>query len=161
MGDEVGRDNLKDLLNWLLLEVHIEEGNIKLIIELYEILIPNVELRLQHFIDIINQIIELPKKHLESAKSLFEKYLEKNSNPTIKMKYSSMKVKILDLREQESNYNESNDYANVKKVCDELNGCIDDLTNFMKSIVTIECDEKKVGRTCVLVNYNNYLFYCF
>ncbi|CAD7077192.1 unnamed protein product [Hermetia illucens] len=137
LGDEIGRDNLKILLETLLKNFDIEEQTIKVIVQCTENLITKQEDRLQFFVDIIKDLTDAKSltNELSHDRTLIEELLEKHSEKDLKFQISSLKVKMLDLEEQETNFVQRKDYAQAQRIAEELTACREEYMNMLKPIL--------------------------
>ncbi|EDS44116.1 condensin, XCAP-G'-subunit [Culex quinquefasciatus] len=110
LGDEVGRENLRKLLAEMLACGDLGEGNVKTIMVIFE-----------------------------RARSLVDEYLEKNPDKSLQMKISSLRLNIMDLKEQEM------DVGRVDRANDVHTITIRFMTSCRSSEAN-EVDEKKPVR---------------
>ena len=68
-------------------------------------------------------------------RNLIESLLEKHPDKNLKLKLSSLRVKILDLEEQERNYVERKDYAKAQEVADEKSICNEEYMNLLAPLL--------------------------
>ncbi|KAL1389146.1 hypothetical protein pipiens_012593 [Culex pipiens pipiens] len=102
LGDEVGRENLRKLLAEMLACGDLGEGNVKTIMVIFERLVGDVEERFRFCVDLINGILEPSRADVSNtSRSLVDEYLEKNPDKSLQMKISSLRLNIMDLKEQE------------------------------------------------------------
>ncbi|KAL1377582.1 hypothetical protein pipiens_016165 [Culex pipiens pipiens] len=102
LGDEVGRENLKKVLAEMLACGDLGEGNVKTIMVIFERLVGDVEERFRFCVDLINGILEPSRADVSNtSRSLVDEYLEKNPDKSLQMKISSLRLNIMDLKEQE------------------------------------------------------------
>ncbi|EDS39163.1 condensin, XCAP-G'-subunit [Culex quinquefasciatus] len=102
LGDEVSRENLKKVLAEMLACGDLGEGNVKTIMVIFERLVGDVEERFRFCVDLINGILEPSRADVSNtSRSLVDEYLEKNPDKSLQMKISSLRLNIMDLKEQE------------------------------------------------------------
>lgn len=134
LGDEVGRGRLAELIESLLRNYDVGERVIVILVRCTENLIENHEKRSQIFIDIINDLLDTKNSKLNNLSTdrvLIEEYLEQ-LDPTLKLKYTSLKLKILELKELEANLIEKKNHAQAEKIADQLNECREEYNKFIK-----------------------------
>lgn len=112
LSDEFGRTNLKEFLSDILLTQDLEEPTVNRIIKCNEILIPNQDERLQFIVDIVRNIVDLNTSVVALTSPDVVNLL--NSNQDLKVKVTSIKLKILDLEEQETNCVQQKDYVQAE-----------------------------------------------
>lgn len=105
LGDEIGRGNMRLLITNLLKDCLLDHKIVRVLVRCMEQLITDTNDRIQYFIEIIYELCELNTKQndLIHDRSLINKLLDDLDTP-LKMKISSLKVKILELEELEGNY---------------------------------------------------------
>lgn len=121
LGDEIGRRNLKTYIMNILSTETLEEGTIQKLVQCVENLIPELNERLQYFIDIVRSVIE-PNSSIDFTNKAITQFVDNIRDPNIKVQVSALKLKILELREQETNASIEKDYTRLEKVSEELNG---------------------------------------
>lgn len=112
LSDEFGRTNLKEFLSNILLTQDLEEPTVNRIIKCNEILIPDQDERLQFIVDIVRNIVDLNTSVVALTSPDVVNLL--NSNQDLKVKVTSIKLKILDLEEQETNCVQQKDYVQAE-----------------------------------------------
>lgn len=133
LSDEIGRGNLRKLLEMILIKESLENTNISTICRCLEILIPSQDERLTYIVDIIRNIVDLNSSVVDLSNSNVIELLERD--PDLKVKVSSIKLKILDLQEQEMNCVHQKDYVRAEKFKEELVVCNDNLTILIGQIM--------------------------
>ncbi|XP_058125221.1 condensin complex subunit 3 [Anopheles ziemanni] len=136
-GDVFGCDSLKLVLSGILCSETLNEMNVKSIMQTFEKLLPDVETRLKFFVDLVNSILEPSRQDVSnSSRVLVESYLEQHPEQTaLKMKISSLRLKILDLKEQETLLVQKKDYAGAQCVSEKLNQCNEEYANLVKPLL--------------------------
>ncbi|EDS29244.1 cap-G [Culex quinquefasciatus] len=136
LGDEVGRENLKKVLAEMLACGDLGEGNVKTIMTIFERLVGDVEERFRFCVDLINGILEPSRADVSnSSRSLVDEYLEKNPDKSLQMKISSLRLNIMDLKEQEMDKVNKKDYGGAQRVSDELTAANDEYAALLKPIL--------------------------
>uniref|UniRef100_A0A182WLX4 Nuclear condensin complex subunit 3 C-terminal domain-containing protein n=1 Tax=Anopheles minimus TaxID=112268 RepID=A0A182WLX4_9DIPT len=135
--DEFGRDNLKQLLSDLLCNENLSELNVRLIMDTFEKLCTDVDTRLNFFVELVSSILEPSRQDVsKSSRHLIDSYLEKHPEmTTLKLQISSLRVKILELKEQESALSARKDYAGAQLVNEKVNVCNEEYANLVKPLV--------------------------
>uniref|UniRef100_A0A1A9WQH7 Nuclear condensin complex subunit 3 C-terminal domain-containing protein n=1 Tax=Glossina brevipalpis TaxID=37001 RepID=A0A1A9WQH7_9MUSC len=130
MGDEVGRGNLQKLLAKLLTDFSLNEKVIEVIVRCAENLLTDQNARHQFFLDIIHDICGLNGKQqdLVHDRHLISELLANSTDAQLNLKLSSLKVKILDLEEQEMNYAQQKDSVRVQQIVEEKNMATEEFT---------------------------------
>ncbi|KFB36539.1 AGAP007568-PA-like protein [Anopheles sinensis] len=136
-GDVFGCDSLKLVLSAILCNETLNEMNVKSIMQTFEKLLPNVETRLKFFVDLVNSILEPSRQDVSnSSRVLVESYLERHPEQTaLKLKISSLRLKILDLKEQETLLVQKKDYGGAQCVSEKLNQCNEEFANLVKPLL--------------------------
>ncbi|XP_055916686.1 condensin complex subunit 3 isoform X2 [Eupeodes corollae] len=138
LGDEIGRENLKKLITTVLKTNDLEEKLVEVIVKCTENLITDQNSRLQFFVEIIEEITHtssFKNDTLINDRILIDELLEKHSDKDLKLKLSSLKVKILDLEEQEMNFVEMKDYVQAQRITEEKNAYTEEYTNLLKPLL--------------------------
>lgn len=120
LGDEIGRDNLKELISHLLRECLLDPKIVAVLVRCMEQLVSDVTARMQYFLTIIYDICELHTKQndLVHDRELTDMLLE-NVETSLVMKIRSLKVRILDLEEMEENFVRQKEYMRAQAVTNE------------------------------------------
>uniref|UniRef100_A0AAG5D889 Nuclear condensin complex subunit 3 C-terminal domain-containing protein n=1 Tax=Anopheles atroparvus TaxID=41427 RepID=A0AAG5D889_ANOAO len=136
-GDEFGCDSLKMVLSEILCNETLYEMNVRTIMQTFEKLLTDVETRLKFFVDLINSVLEPSRQDVShSSRMLVETYLEKHPEQTaLKLKISSLRLEILDLKEQETQLAQQKDYAGAQSVAEKLNLCNEEYANLVKPLL--------------------------
>ncbi|XP_040158655.1 condensin complex subunit 3 [Anopheles arabiensis] len=136
-GDEFGRDSLKQVLSHMLCQETLFEMNVRLIMETFEKIITDVESRLTFFVELVSSVLEPSRQDVSiSSRQLIDTYLEKHPElTTLKIQISALRVKILELKEQESALSAQRDYAGAQRMNDELNMCNEKYANLVKPLI--------------------------
>ncbi|EDS28926.1 condensin, XCAP-G'-subunit [Culex quinquefasciatus] len=107
LGDEVGRENLKKVLAEMLACGDLGEGNVKTIMAIFEWLVGDVEERFRFCVDLINGFLEPSRADVSNT----SRPLEKNPDKSLQMNISSLRLNIMDLKEQEKEKVNKKDYG--------------------------------------------------
>uniref|UniRef100_A0A182JQ35 Nuclear condensin complex subunit 3 C-terminal domain-containing protein n=1 Tax=Anopheles christyi TaxID=43041 RepID=A0A182JQ35_9DIPT len=136
-GDEFGRDSLKLVLSHMLCNETLFEMNVRLIMETFEKLITDVETRLNFFVELVSSVLEPSRQDVSnSSRQFIDLYLDKHPELTaLKLQISALRVKILELKEQEGALSAQRDYAGAQLMNEELNMCNEKYAHLVKPIV--------------------------
>lgn len=130
LGDEIGRQNLQKFISNILSTHVMHECIVEKLVRCVEIMMPEQESRLQYFIDIVRNTID-PNSTINFSDKSVVALIDTIKDPNAKVKISTLKLKILDLREQESNAYQDKDYAAVEKISEDLLACNEDLIRLL------------------------------
>lgn len=119
LGDEIGRQNLKAFISNILSTRILDEMIIQKLVKCVENLIPDSNVRLQFFIDIVRSIID-PTSSIDITDKSLNAIIDGIKDPNVRIEISAIKLKLLDLREQETNASQQKDYARLEKITEEL-----------------------------------------
>lgn len=119
LGDEIGRQNLNAFVSKVLSTQILGESVVQKLVDCVENLIPDSNTRLQYFIDIIRSIIE-PSSTIDVSDPSITALLDSIKDPEIKVKIGQLKLRILELREQENELSNAKDYAMLEKTTEDL-----------------------------------------
>ncbi|XP_049539399.1 condensin complex subunit 3-like [Anopheles darlingi] len=135
-GDEFGRDSLKLVLSGILCNEVLFEMNVRLIMSIFEKLLPDVEQRFKFFVDLVNSVLEPSRVDFsDSSRVLVDKYFERHPEQTgLQFKISSLRLEILDLKEQENSLVQQKDYKGAHLVTEKLLACNEELSNLLKPL---------------------------
>uniref|UniRef100_A0A182NH86 Nuclear condensin complex subunit 3 C-terminal domain-containing protein n=1 Tax=Anopheles dirus TaxID=7168 RepID=A0A182NH86_9DIPT len=135
--DEFGRENLKLVLSHLLCNETLFEMNVRLIMETFESVITDVEPRLNFFVELVSSVLEPSRQDVSNtSRQLVDTYLERHPELTsLKIQITTLRVKILELKEQESSLSAHKDYAGAQQTNEELNACNEMYANLVKPLV--------------------------
>lgn len=133
LGDEIGRKNLKEFIAKVLSTRILEEEIIRKLICCVENLIPDAENRLQFFVDIVRGYTDPSDCTLDFSDTYISQMLDGIKDPNMRMKVTQLRLKILDLREQESMATQHKDYERMEKITEEL-------STFNEELVRIVCE---------------------
>lgn len=132
LSDEKGRSNLKSLITEMLSREEFDETIVAKVIECLELLIPDPDQRLQYVADIIHNLVDVSQSANVSldlnTKTVID-LLERN--PNLKVKVSSIKLRIMDLKEEETNCVKDKDYNRAEQLKEELVQCNEQLTQLL------------------------------
>ncbi|XP_068146565.1 condensin complex subunit 3 [Drosophila tropicalis] len=137
LGDEIGRIHMGELITLLLKDYLLDRKIIEILVRCMEQLITDLNARMQYFLDIIYEMCELNAKHNELVhdRSLINKLLADLDDPALETKISSLKVRILDLEEQEENYWRQKEYIRVQAANDEKNAVTEEYTELIRPLL--------------------------
>ncbi|XP_058066104.1 condensin complex subunit 3 [Anopheles bellator] len=135
--DEFGRDSLKLVLSDVLCNETLHEMNVRLIMQTFEKLLPDVETRFKFFVDLVNSVLEPSRVDFSnSSRSLVDTYFERYPDQTsLKLKISALRLEIMDLKEQETMRVQQKDYAGAQHVSERLNASNEEYANLVKPLV--------------------------
>lgn len=135
-GDEIGRQRLRTLAVNLLTTNPCNEHIIKSLIKICEKLIPNSDDRLQVYVDVIRSLVDqdLLEKSLNFMDPKVVESMEKD--PNLKVQVSSLKLKLYELKEEESKFVKMKDYASVSRIAEEITLCQDRLVTLIRPLMT-------------------------
>lgn len=119
LGDEIGRQNLKAFISNILTVQIVNENNIHKLVQCIENIIPDRDMRLQYFIEIVRGIVD-PNTSIDFTNRSITSLIEAVKDPNVKVKISALKLKILDLREQESIASQQKNYERLEKITEDL-----------------------------------------
>lgn len=133
LGDETGRQNLKNLFISLITKEDIEEKTVENIVRCVENLIPLTSDRMQYFVDIIRNCCNLNSRSntIDLSDATIAQVLDKDQN--LKVRVTSLKFKIMELKEQESDSITRKEYEKTSKITEELNLCNEEITSMIRS----------------------------
>lgn len=97
----------------------LEENIVKKLVRLVESLITDSNVRLQFFVDIVRSYID-PNNAVDFCDQNVTTLIESIKDPSLKVTVSALKLKILDLKEQETVACQEKDYERLEKVTEEL-----------------------------------------
>lgn len=117
-GDEIGRNRLQAVLKKILVEHDLSEHVIKEIAHVVELLIPSLETRLQFFNDIVIDMLNLGSSSEYSRQTIIEDLISK-VGIDMKVKANSLKMEMMELKEQESLFVERKHYGDAQKVSEK------------------------------------------
>ncbi|KAH8277757.1 hypothetical protein KR018_005347, partial [Drosophila ironensis] len=120
LGDEIGRGNLRNLVSALLKDILLDHKIVGVLVRCMEQLVPDINERMQFLVEIIYEMCELNTKQNELVheRNLVNKLLDDLDTP-LKMKISALKVRILELEEQEDTYVRKKEYIRAQSVTEE------------------------------------------
>lgn len=161
LGDEIGRQNLNSFVSKVLSTQILGENVVQKLVNCVENLIPDSNARLQYFIDIIRSIIE-PSSSIDVSDPSITILFDSIKDPEINVKISQLKLRLMELREQEIEYTRTKDYGNVEKVTEDLAACNEELINTLNAYTSTDShteinnsvltslNSKKVSRELIL-----------
>jgi len=136
LGDEIGRGNMRLLISNLLKDCLLDHKIVCVLVRCMEQLITDMNDRMQFFIEIVYELCELNTKQNELIhdRSLINKLLDDLDTP-LKMKISSLKVRILEMEEQEDNYVRQKEYIRAQSVNDEKMAVTEEYTELIRPLL--------------------------
>ncbi|XP_043642298.1 condensin complex subunit 3 [Drosophila teissieri] len=136
LGDEIGRGNMRLLISNLLKDCLLDHKIVRVLVRCMEQLITDMNDRMQFFIEIVYELCELNTKQNELIhdRSLINKLLDDLDTP-LKMKISSLKVRILEMEEQEDNYVRQKEYIRAQSVNDEKIAVTEEYTELIRPLL--------------------------
>ncbi|XP_017125626.2 condensin complex subunit 3 isoform X1 [Drosophila elegans] len=136
LGDEIGRGNMRQLIAALLKDCLLDHKIVCVLVRCMEQLITDLNDRMQFFIEIIYELCELNTKQNELIhdRSLINKLLDDLDTP-LKMKISSLKVRILEMEEQEDNFVRQKEYIRAQSVNDEKTAVTEEYTELIRPVL--------------------------
>lgn len=132
LGDEIGRQNLNSFVSKVLSTQILGESVVQKLVHCVENLIPDTNARLQYFIDIIRSIIE-PSSSIDVSDPSITMLLDSISDPEIKVKIGQLKLRIMELREQENELSAAKDYTSLEKVSEDLAASNEEFLNILNA----------------------------
>ncbi|XP_037713244.1 condensin complex subunit 3 [Drosophila subpulchrella] len=136
LGDEIGRGNMRLLISSLLKDCLLDHKIVCVLVRCMEQLITDMNDRMQFFIEIVYELCELNTKQNELIhdRSLINKLLDDLDTP-LKMKISSLKVRILEMEEQEDNYVRQKEYIRAQSVNDDKMAVTEEYTELIRPLL--------------------------
>lgn len=118
LGDEVGRGKLKALMKKILTEYELSEHSIKEIAHVVELMIGNIEERIGFFNEVVNENMKLGTPCEYNRQAIIEDLISKADVDT-KLKATSLKMEMMELKEQESMFVDRKQYAEAQNVSEK------------------------------------------
>ncbi|XP_037942037.1 condensin complex subunit 3-like [Teleopsis dalmanni] len=141
LGDETGRRNLHDLIEYLLTSFILDEKVIKVIILCAENVITDQDARMTFLSNIVRNLCNLRKEnHIVHDRTLINELLANSADADLNLKISALKVKILELEEQETNSVLTKDYVGAHSITEEKNAVTIEFTNLMRAVMQKQPD---------------------
>lgn len=135
-GDEFGKKQLMELINDLIISFDLDEKMVQIAVQCSERCIEDPNKRLEFFSTMIQDILDMDKnKDIIEDRIMIDRLLEKNNDKDLNIKLSSLKVKLLDLEEQETNYVDKKDYVRAQKVAEIKSQITEEYRNLLKPIL--------------------------
>lgn len=131
--DEVGKAALQDFLKSLLLEYDLSQYPIEEIARIIEKIIPSVDQRLTFFNEIINEIVKPGTPSEYSRQTVIDELINK-SDMDRKLKANNIKLRLMDLKEQETVLAERKQYAECQKVSEEYRKLNQELVELLRPV---------------------------
>lgn len=113
--DEIGCNKLKALMKKILCEHEVNEYVIKEIVGVVEQVVPKAEASLLFFNEIVAEMIKFGGPNEYSRKKVIDDLINKADMDT-KIKANSLKMEMMELKEQENTYVEKKHYSNAQQV---------------------------------------------
>lgn len=132
LGDEIGRQNLNSFVSKVLSTQILGESVVQKLVHCVENLIPDTSARLQYFIDIIRSIIE-PSSSIDVSDPSITMLLDSINDPEIKVKIGQLKLRIMELREQENEFSAAKDYTSLEKITEDLAASNEEFLNILNA----------------------------
>lgn len=126
--DEAGRRNVQSTVIHLLTKCPCEENQIKALIEISEKLIPKSSDRLQFFVDIVRGIVS--PVDVDSNMLIATNEVDANT----KVEVATLKMKLYELKEAETKYQETKDYDKLAEIKEQISLCNEELTNLITPV---------------------------
>ncbi|CRK92835.1 CLUMA_CG006266, isoform A [Clunio marinus] len=112
--DNIGCKKLQELLKKILMEHEVSEVTIKKITNIMELIVPSVDTRLTLFNNIIIDMMNLGQQNEIGRQEIIEQLISKADINT-QVKANSLKMEMMELKEQERNSVERKQYADAQK----------------------------------------------
>jgi condensin complex subunit 3 len=113
--DVIGCEKLKALMKTILVEHEVSEEVIKEIAHVVEQIVPTVEARLNYFNEIVTEMVKPGGMSELGRKKIIDDLIAKADNDT-KVMAASLKMQMMELKEQEITFVERKQYANAQQV---------------------------------------------
>lgn len=133
LDDEIGREQLQKLLRKILLQFDLSEFAIQAIAQVVEKIIPKVEDRLKYFNSIVNEVVKIGAPSEYSRQTIIQDLINR-SDMDRKLKANNIKLKLMDLKEQETIFAERKQYAECQKVQDEYAKLNNELISVLRPV---------------------------
>ncbi|KAH8353986.1 hypothetical protein KR067_007681 [Drosophila pandora] len=136
LGDEIGRGNLRKLVHTLLKDCLLDHKIVGVLVRCMEQLETDMNDRMQFFIEIIYDLCELNTKQNELVhdRNLINKLLDDLDTP-LKMTITALKVRILELEEQEDTFVRQKEYIRAQTVTEEKAIATEDYTELIRPLL--------------------------
>ncbi len=161
LGDEIGRQRLRALAIHLLTINSCNENIIKSLVKICEKLVPNSDERLQVYVDVIRSLVD--QDSLEKALNVMDpnvvEAMEKDSNLNVQV--SSLKLKLFELKEEESKFVKVKDYARVSRIAEEIASCQDRLVALVRPLMAGGSVRNQRGSNFIVEFYSKISFLLF
>ncbi|KAL7051709.1 hypothetical protein ACKWTF_004579 [Chironomus riparius] len=133
LGDEVGKNSLLELLKSLMSNFDLSEFSVQEIAKLAEKIIPSVEQRLTYFNKIIFEMVKPGSPSEYSRQTIIDELINK-SDIDRKVKANDIKLKMMDLKEQESMLVQRKQYAECQRVSEQYHKLNEELIDLLRPI---------------------------
>lgn len=168
LGDEIGRQNLDAFVSKVLSSQLLGENIVRKLVRCVENLIPDLDARHQYFIEVIRSIID-PCSSIDVSDPSITALLDSIKDPEIKVKIGQLKLQIMDLREQESEFTKNRNFATLESVSEKLAACNENffsmLNTYSDTAATLPAsseltslNSKKVSKEWILHCLEIYFF---
>lgn len=117
-GDEIGRIRLQELLKKILLEFDVSEFTIKEISHVMEILISNPVARMKFFHDIVDEMVSTTAPNEYSRQAIIDELISQ-AGDDVQLEATGIKMKMMELKEQESKFVQEKVYGKAQKVAED------------------------------------------
>lgn len=123
LSDETGRENLQNVVVYLLTKHPCDENQVKSLVKISETLIPRSSDRLQFYVDIVKSIIN--PIHVESSSLIATCEMDASTE----IEVASLKMKLFELKEEETKCHRMKEYDKLIDIKREISLCNEKLTN--------------------------------
>ncbi|XP_059615523.1 condensin complex subunit 3 [Phlebotomus argentipes] len=134
LGDEVGRNNLKELLSTVMSKYNLDEPNICVMARIFEQVYPITDDRLNTVMTIVSDILQLGDNSA-TINSEMESALFQKAGIDLQLRLSSLKVKMMELKEQENVCGQKKDYVNAQKATEEWEQCNEEYIKLLQPLL--------------------------
>lgn len=135
-GDEFGKQQLMQVISDMVHSFDLDENMVQIAVSCSEKCIEDPDKRLEFFSAMIEDILGIKKnKDIIEDRTLIDRLLEQNNDKDLKLKLSSLKVKLLDLEEQETNYVDRKDYVSAQKIAEIRSQALEEYNTLLRPIL--------------------------
>lgn len=129
MSDELGRNRLQQVICEMLSREQLDEAMVAKAVHCLDRIVPDVNDRLQLVADTIRTVVDANSATLDLSSAAVVELLGRDSN--LNFRVSSMKLRIMELEEQERDCITQKEYGRAEKLRGELNECSDALASLI------------------------------
>ncbi|KAG5679101.1 hypothetical protein PVAND_008694 [Polypedilum vanderplanki] len=140
MSDEIGKAQLQKLLKTILLMYDISEFAIEEISHVIEKIIPVVEQRLSFFNQIVTEIIKPGVPSEYSRQAIIDDLIDR-SDIDRKVQAKAIKLHMMDLKEQETQFVKQKQYAECQKISEEYQKLNEELVELLKPVAELHSSD--------------------